>query len=464
MKSSALATSFTVAALLGGALYAAPALAENHALIMWIGEYAEPRHNLPGIDRDAQRARAIAQAMGVPNQNIREVANRQFTRQNVATELGSLAQRVKSGDKVFIYYSGHGLQVEGVGGAKCTEALVTHENGGYFADYELQNALSQLGAKASQVVMMNDSCFSGGAATKAYESRSSDDSKPKFLPPGSRPASAITDGHRCGDAVNKMARNLEVVGAGERGPRVLYIAASSDNEVSFATGAGSVATIAWAGCLARASDTDRSGSITGRELQQCAQAAVNGTRYRQTITIQGNPDLPLFFASSGSGGGNNAVNAAAALRDIQNRASREYQVTLAPAQSTLRVRQDYLGFSVSTNKPGYLYLLQVGSDGKTFNMLFPNKIDTSNYVTAGNHQFPRPSWRVRAAGPVGTSHIIAVITPTQRNVSKDMDLSATFASQLATEASLKTLIVEASGEGGGGAYGASSVEAIREVN
>ena len=84
-------------------------------------------------------------------------------------------------------------------------------------------------------------------------------------------------------------------------------------------------------------------------------------------------------------------------------------VQLVTARNSLRIGKDFLDFSVTTAQQGFLYLLQVGSDGKTFNLLFPNKIDSNNALAAGTHRFPRDSWRLRAGGPAGKSHIIAFI-------------------------------------------------------
>ena len=129
MKASvrALHSILSACAVLAGLGMAGQAHATNHALIMWIGDYGNPRNNLPGIEYDAQAARRIAQSMGVPAGNIREVSNAQLTKSTIAAELSGLHQRIAQGDKVFIYYSGHGHQVSGVGGARCTEALVSRE-------------------------------------------------------------------------------------------------------------------------------------------------------------------------------------------------------------------------------------------------------------------------------------------------------------------------------------------------
>jgi len=496
------------ACLMALAGWAGPALAENHALILWIGDYGDPRADLPGIDLDAGFAKKIAKLMGVPDKNVREVANAQLTPQNVGAALNAMHERIKEGDKLFIYYSGHGTQMAARGGsaARCTEAM--YVRGGVFMDSDLQASLTRLGQKASQVVMMNDSCFSGGAATRSLTAPAEGDMKAKFLPPDFKANTAVAAGYSCGDAVNTrgMTRSLSTLEKDQRGPQVLYIAASTDTQVSFASKKGSFATLTWAQCLAdSSSDSNRSGTINGEELQACAQGWLNRLGVKQTIMLQGNTKLPLTFTSGATGGtalstptpapapaptpvaaapapapvaapapapapapaattASGAVSAASALEDIAAAGDRSYQVRISTAKDSMRIGQDLLDFSVTTNREGYLYILQVGSDGKTFNLLFPNKLDGNNQVAAGTHRFPRPSWRVRSAGPAGTSYLLAIVSPDKKDLSRDMD-AGTFSSASANTAATRTLVIEATGASGGssGRFGASAVVAIREV-
>ena len=478
---------------------ALPAWAENHALIMWIGDYGNPRSNLPGIDLDAINARKIALAMGVPAANTTEVSNAQLTGENMAKALVGLHKRIGEGDKVFIYYSGHGGQIPGRDTtARCTEGLVARD--GLFLDRDMQAILTALGNKAGQVVMMNDSCFSGGASTKSIAPLEPG-MAPKFLPAGAKTNTAVTAGYECGDPTNttKMTRSLSAMAKDSRGPQVLYIAASNDTQVSFATPRGSLATLAWAACIgATQADSDRSGRINGEELAACAQGLIDRRNTKQTITLQGNAKLPLSFVETAPAAAAPtavaaapaapaapatptvptaaaapeptaataaSVNATQALNDLRHAADRNYQVDLNLARTSLRIGKDLLDFTVSTNRQGYLYLLQVGSDGKTFNVLFPNKIDDNNFVPSGTHRFPRETWRVRAGGPAGTSHLLALISPVKKDLSRSMDLSSVFPSASATQGNTRTLVVEATGAtaGGDGRYGASLVVGVGET-
>ena len=104
----------------------------------------------------------------------------------------------------------------------------------------------------------------------------------------------------CGEAVNKgvLMKSLEVVQ--REGAHLLYVAAAADNEVSYASAQGSLATQAWLACLKDpAADTDRSGSISGDELKACAQVRVDANKLgvHQTITLNGTAALPLSFTA-----------------------------------------------------------------------------------------------------------------------------------------------------------------------
>lgn len=442
--------------------------AENHALIMWIGDYADPGARLDGIDLDAKQARSIALRMGVPDGNIVELKNRELTLQGMSGAIQSLTRRIGKGDNVFLYYSGHGAQQTALAGAsrKCSEGLVAQDLQLYF-DQTLESDLGRLADKARQVVMMNDSCFSGGASRKGFFPPGSP--KPKTLPVALKAALASGEADpACGTATNKglMSKNLEVVPT--RGAGLLYIAAAADNEWSWATPEGSLATRAWAACLADPrADTDRSGSISGEELRLCAQRHIddkqtNPTGKHQVITLTGTPTLPLSFAAVPE---NALVDAPKTLEDIRAAANPLYRVVLKTATDSIRVGQDELAFSVETDREGYLYLFYVGSDGKTFDQLFPNKVDTDNRLPRGVHRFPRDSWRLKATGPVGTDYLLAVASETPMDFSRQMDRSGTFASTAATLQGAKNLVVVATGAGAGssGRYGASAVVSIKEV-
>ena len=113
----ALATALGLA--LGAAL-PAPTLAETaptaarptrHALIIGIGEYSDPAvPELRGIRHDLISARRMAAAMAVPDANITVLRDGAATAERIRSEIAALDRRVVDGDRVFIYYSGHGTR------------------------------------------------------------------------------------------------------------------------------------------------------------------------------------------------------------------------------------------------------------------------------------------------------------------------------------------------------------------
>jgi len=66
---------------------------------------------------------------------------------------------------------------------------------------------------------------------------------------------------------------------------------------------------------------------------------------------------------------------------------------------------------VRSSTAGYVYLFQMGTDGRTLSLLFPNPMDGANYIPPGTSMsLPRPNWRMSARGPTGVGHMLAVVT------------------------------------------------------
>lgn len=440
------------------------AQADNHALIMTIdykGVLPPGGGELPGIDQDGLLAKRIALGMGISDDHIVWMRNDQLRMDGMLGALRDLLARVKEGDKVLIYYSGHGFQGAGKGASKCSQALVAHDLAFYYDD-QVRKLLDTLASKASQVVMLNDSCFSGGAvAAESKGIRSLGGDVAKYYP-DAKASPANSSDYQCGQAVNKeiSERTLGVFKRSQPA-RMLYIAASADNEVSYASPNGSYATLAWSQCLSsNAADRDGNGLIDGDELRQCSQDIISRTsRQRQTITLTGTSALPLsFVASNGGSGGATVANPGRTLESFRASADPTIRVGLSVAKSSLKIDQDLLDFSVNTDRDGYLTLLHVGTDGK-FYVLFPNALDKNNYLKGGTHRFPRAAWGIKAQGPVGKSYIMAYLSDAPRDFSKELDTEGPFISGEPTEATVRKLAVVALTN----RFGASPVVSINEV-
>ncbi len=140
------------------------------------------------------------------------------------------------------------------------------------------------------------------------------------------------------------------------------------------------------------------------------------------------------------------------------------------APNQLVVGKDHFEFSVRANVDGYLHVVMLGSDGKSFYLLFPNKIDQDNQIKANTrYNFPRSSWSVKAGGPVGTNRILFVLSQSPRDptvfVSNDASGGGPFAYSVTDHDSRKRLIDFFIGRGvqGRNASLAASLIAVKEV-
>lgn len=79
---------------------------------------------------------------------------------------------------------------------------------------------------------------------------------------------------------------------------------------------------------------------------------------------------------------------------------------------------DTVDVTVEPSKPGYLYLIQLGTDGHSMSLLFPNAVDGTNYLAAGATQLPRPSWQLKAKGPAGVGYLLAVLADQPQDMLK----------------------------------------------
>lgn len=281
-----------------------------HALII-TNDYAGSSAALHGMQFDRAHAIGMARLLGVMPERLRTVSNADLA--EMRAELTGLLARVGKGDGVFIYYSGHGRQSAkprpAKGENKCSEVLVANDAKSYYPDAELETLLSAFSRRAAQVVVMNDSCFSGGTASKPLGAQST--SQAKTLP--RQTGSANDADYICSKPINdgwrKIFLNLQETLAKhsplptptrvqarqqEFRPRLVYLAASSDNELSYITANGSRATLAWAHCL------KQNPMQTGHQLQSCAQARLNGNGAeaspageQQTLNLVGDGSLPL---------------------------------------------------------------------------------------------------------------------------------------------------------------------------
>ena len=274
----------------------------RHALIIGIGQYSEASNTPPleGVVIDMVNARRIAKEMGIHDNSIVEIRDNQATKENIQREFRNLADKVKEGDRVFIYHSGHGTRYKQ--GNNCLQGLQTYTNGEFkfidiLSEAEIATYTKPISEKADKVLVMIDACFSGGLLNSTTRSLSDMlDVRPKFNE---------SSGRQCDNVGINMAnsRSLlnEVKRFGVLEENFVQIAAANDNEVSWDTkNLGGLATHSLTQCLTgEAIDINGSGAISLDEVKACAQSKLDALMkpheklgiFPSTIQIRGNRNL-----------------------------------------------------------------------------------------------------------------------------------------------------------------------------
>lgn len=112
-------------------------------------------------------------------------------------------------------------------------------------------------------------------------------------------------------------------------------------------------------------------------------------------------------------------NPVATLEDIFGNRDDRRLVEMKTARQKLKIDQDKLEFTLTSSHEGHVYLLMVGTDGTTFDLLFPNQLDRNNLIQAGETlKLPRPSWELAVQGPPGKDTLLAIVTESPRDFSR----------------------------------------------
>lgn len=431
-----------------------PARAGRHALIIGVGHYAadpaRPVETLHGIGHDMRSARAMAALLQVPETNITELRDGQATRAGVTQAITALQARVQPGDRVFVYWSGHGSRYHDPQESACVETLIPHDLKD-FTHREFARLLKPVGDKADKLFVVYDACHSGGAKQGAASRSLLGDWRPKM--------SGVSE--QCSQPSNVKTRSFSqaVTAAGMGLGDVVHIASSRPDEVSFDNPqSGGLATQSLLQCLrGQAKDLDGSGAITADELVQCAQAKLEATLRPHPhliphhLTLAGNKQfVPNGFAqapqpelaappappplaatpvvppkpTSTAAAQPTPVTMAtpqASAADIlsQLHAQRDHkrELRVASSRSQLRIGLDPLDLSITSAQDGYVYVAMAGSDGRALTLLFPNELDRDNRIVKGqNLLLPRPQWQLTAAGPAGRDRLLVMVSDGPRDL------------------------------------------------
>ena len=436
------------------------------ALIIGVGEYGYSGVTpLVGVKHDMVSAAKIAAAMGIPESNVKYLRNSQATKTNILEALKQLGDTSGDGSRTFVYFSGHGTRQSA--GNECVEGLLTYE-GSTISNQELAGATQKIAKTSDKFITLVDACHSEGVVPPKTRALIKDQLTPKFYMKSGTAADA------CSVISNYKTRSLlpEVTKLGALKENFVQVSSSRPDEVSFdEPDKGGLATQGIRDCLlSQAKDTNQSGAVTLEEVQQCAQRFVDGrlknvpgikphhitvTGNRNLIPVQRPPTVvalatppveppkpvvapptpPVIVAAPAP---QPPVTSAtpialpapekippqepllaslATLKDIEQQRNPKRMVDVKVSKPVMKIGKDSLDLSIKSSHDGYIYMILLGSDAKSFYVLYPNGLDKNNAIKAGQTvRIPKPDWEVKAAGPEGTNNLLVMVSDSPRKL------------------------------------------------
>ena len=447
---------------------AAQPSSNRSALIIGVGEYGYSGVTpLAGVKHDMVSAAKIAAAMGIPENNVKYIRNSQATKANILEALKQLGDTSGEGSRTFVYFSGHGTRQSA--GNECVEGLLTYE-GSTISNQEFAGATQKIAKTSDKFITLVDACHSEGVVPPKTRALIKDQLTPKFYMKSGTAADA------CSVISNYKTRSLlpEVTKLGALKENFVQVSSSRPDEVSFdEPDKGGLATQGIRDCLlGQAKDTNQSGAVTLEEVQQCAQRFVDGRLKNipgikpHQITVTGNRNLipvqrpptvvatatppveppkpvvapptppvivaapapvtqppvttspPIAIPAPESLPPQEPLLASlATLKDIEQQRNPRRVVDVKLSKPVMKIGKDSLDLSIKSSHDGYIYMILLGSDAKSFYVLYPNGLDKNNVIKAGQTvRIPKPDWEVKAAGPVGTNNLLVMVSDSPRKL------------------------------------------------
>lgn len=382
-------------------LWLAPAAttwAADHVLAISVSRYDPVLGvpSLPGVRQDRSNILAIAREFGFDETRTLHLQDERATLDGIRRELAGLADRVEAGDRVLVYYSGHGSTKQVA--QTCQASLVTYEGEDYLSS-ELHAALQKLRSRQpSHLVVMIDACHSGEFTESArHKAMSGSDLQARMRP---RRAGEQT----CREPVNVAARALAAATPARPGKKAtrrddlvagqwVMFSAARDNEVAWDGAKGGAATLATLACISNPElrSLEGNGFISADSLGRCVQAKLDAEQkeaMRQHVVVSGQvltplrPDRSSLAAQAPS-------SAMSTLEALARNGDPSWVTLVEPHVGPVRREDlqqpfrwathneirigsaDRLQLSVQSNRAGYLYLVHASRESNRFSLLFP---------------------------------------------------------------------------------------------
>jgi len=381
-------TAVTVALLASafGTLCIGSANAADRVLVLGISEYDQkPLH---GVKFDRANALKIATKFGLQTTAATTLGDAELNGDEFLNRVRAFARTVLAGDRVFIYYSGHGDRRQK--GLTCESGLVTRD-GAYVPEEAFLDIVAlNIADKAAELTIILDACHSGGIATAATRSGGKAVHSANWVSKdyGGK------GGESCGEASNfrgtiKIADSPKYR---EKLKNAVFIAAAApDEQAADDPNRGGLATQSLLTCLDAGIAPSRAAAPTVDDLITCSQQGINAQLATQTLwkrqTLQrtGNVDRPLWsvalpvtavgyqtntpVAGNVAGEYTRALNAMKQLVADQNPL---WNLKLGRIMPLMPIGSKFqVPYSAASG--GYFYVINVATDGQ-MNQIYPSKL------------------------------------------------------------------------------------------
>ena len=405
--------------------------AGQKALLIGAGEYPYlPKDSqLDGPRNDVRLMKAfLVEEWGFSDSDVRIILDRQATKQGMLDALGDwLPRATRRGDRVVIYYSGHGSQVDDESGDERDgkdETFVPTDYGrngerseDMLLDDELATALNRLAGR--QVLLIADSCHSG-TVTKSLHVGALN-ARARYLPFGTTTKGIIRDEEPISEDINVQ----------------LTLSAALPDQLAWESGGTGVFTKLFIEALTdMRADRNGTGRLTTAELinyvkprtERWCDEVPDCREERLGFTPNIDPKNQTFVLQPVGADGLHMVvqEDTAALSDIlPELESDTIDIDIRPG-NRLRIG-DKVTIRLTSANDGHLMLLDRNSRND-LTLLFPTKLDfdagISDSISAHRPlTVPNKSHRFTftAGEPVGPGQAIAIVTKDRVDFNRLLD-------------------------------------------
>jgi metacaspase-1 len=403
-----------------------PGLAEQRALLVGVGKLDIPGNDLPSIELDLDRMHEMLNLMGFEDRQIHTLQDEAATSAAVIAEFnGWLKQGVQPSDRVVFYFSGHGSNIPDLRGDQdegVSQVLVTHDVkrihdkggaslAGVLPDYRIAELLAANPSK--NILFIVDSCHSGTVTRSFTLNNHSLGSDPVFVKSYDYPGMPAPPPRVASRGINPASHEQQW------DPHANYVSltAAADNQEAIGTMNGGVFTLGLTEAVKRL--TSEGKNPTARELRDDSDAYIRSKVDKDQVhtpQLMGNPtlaDAPIKVISLNAANGPNRKR----LLDLVAQQPQHIDMT---ASNTQYAVNDPVKLTVKIPVDGFLNVVSVDSkDNAT--VLFPNRYQQSNAVSAGAFTFPTPqmAFDLLAAEPTGPTLVVAFLSSDSINFYQD---------------------------------------------